>query len=136
MNILVYIDTLTGNTTTFVDFLKEKYYNVNIDVINARKISDVDLTKYDKIMIGSYTWSNGKIPLHIKKFVIENREILYNKPTLLFGSGITIYRYFCGALDNIPIIVGRDLPKIKFELTFIPEENEENISLLEEFIKE
>lgn len=134
--VLVVFQTRSGNTRTFVDYILSSFPDSWIDVkLVSEEIENIE--SYDKIIIGTYTWANGKIPAAIKKFVIENREILMGKQVLLFGSGITIYKNFCGALDSIAIILGnQNLPKIKFELTFIPEEHEENIELLEKFIQE
>lgn len=134
--VLVVFQTRSGNTRTFVDYILSSFPDSWIDVrLVSEEIENIE--SYDKIIIGTYTWANGKIPVAIKKFVIENREILMGKQVLLFGSGITIYKNFCGALDSIAIILGnQNLPKIKFELTFIPEEHEENIELLEKFIQE
>ena len=134
--VLVVFQTRSGNTRTFVDYILSSFPDSWIDVkLVSEEIENIE--SYEKIIIGTYTWANGKIPAAIKKFVIENREILMGKQVLLFGSGITIYKNFCGALDSIAIILGnQNLPKIKFELTFIPEEHEENIELLEKFIQE
>lgn len=133
--VLVVYESLSGNTKTFVDFIVKAYPNVNF-IIKNTKDDLTNLGEYDKIIIGTYTWSNGKIPKNIKSFVISNRDVLINKPVLLFGSGITIYTHFCGALDNIQIILEKDIPKIKFELTFIPEEHKEDLEMFNNFIKE
>jgi len=68
-------------------------------------VSDLDLRKYKKICIGTFTWGYGKIPRDVKEWIVENKDLLSNKFFYLFGSGNSIYPKFCGALDNIEIIL-------------------------------
>lgn len=138
MNILIYYASLTGNTYSFIDYVKKEFPDNKYTIVSEREMrkSPIDMSKFDKIMIGTYTWSTGKIPNRVKRFIIDNREILKDKKPLIFGSGITIYPHFCGAVDNIEIIIDEDLTKIRFELTFEPKENGENIKLLREFMEE
>lgn len=136
---LVLYTSKTGNTESFVDFLEDNYFSeAEIDTVLFRSLKErkLDLDSYDNIILGCYTWGGGIIPKYFKDYIIENREVLQDKNILLFGSGITIYKHFCGALDNIEIILDKKLPKIKFEITFEPEENQENIQTLEKYIRE
>lgn len=135
MNILVINDSLTGNTTTFVNYLMGTYPDHKYTILDSRQVGRVNWDNYDIVFIGCYTWSNGKIPAQVKKMVIEYRDMLMKKPLGLFGSGITIYQKFCGALDNIQIILDQHASFMaKFELTFIPEENEKAIADLDRFL--
>lgn len=117
----------------------EKKFSNQFDITYFNLYRDKNLTnieQYDIITLGSYTWANGKIPVEMKRFVIENRELLQEKVAFLFGSGITIYAHFCAALDSIQIILDKEIDSIKFELTFIPDEHEEEIIKLEEILSE
>lgn len=137
MNVLVLYTSKTGNSESFVDWFEDNYSSqFNIDSINLyrRKEELINFDKYDKIILGMYTWSNGKIPVEMKNILIRNREVFQDKVAFIFGSGITIYRNFCGAIDNCLIILERDIPLIKFELTFLPQEDEEITNNIKEII--
>lgn len=138
MKKLIVYTSRSGNTESFNDWFMTKYNN-----ITAFNLLEDDLTKLpgllsstEDILLGTYTWDNGKIPKEMKKFVIDNREVLMKKTRLLFGSGITIYKHFCGALDNINIILESDIPMIKFELTFLPNENGANMTIVKNILGE
>ena len=136
--LLVLYTSKTGNTQSFVDWFGEQFLN-QFDITYFNLYRDKNLTnieQYDIIALGSYTWANGKIPVEMKRFVIENRELLQEKVAFLFGSGITIYAHFCAALDSIQIILDKEIYSIKFELTFIPDEHKEEIIKLEEILSE
>ena len=136
--LLVLYTSKTGNTQSFVDWFGKQFSN-QFDITYFNLYRDKNLTnieQYDVITLGSYTWANGKIPVEMKRFVIENRELLQEKVAFLFGSGITIYAHFCAALDSIQIILGKEIYSIKFELTFIPDEHDEEINKLGEILNE
>lgn len=137
MKILAIVNSLTGNTMSFIEYVKEIYGdNVYIDVISPEdEVSEELFNKYDKLMLGCYTWGVGKIPIKMKKFVIENREILLNQDILVFGSGWSIYEDYCGAVDSVCLILNEKFPRLKFELRFDPEVEIEAIKIFEEFIK-
>lgn len=136
--LLVLYTSKTGNTESFVDWFEEKFSSqFDITYFNLYRDKNLkNIKQYDIIALGSYTWANGKIPVEMKRFVIENRELLQEKVAFLFGSGITIYAHFCAALDNIQIILDKEIYSIKFELTFIPEEHTEEINKLEGILNE
>lgn len=136
--LLVLYTSKTGNTQSFVDWFGKQFSN-QFDITYFNLYRDKNLTnieQYDIITLGSYTWANGKIPVEMKRFVIENRELLQEKAAFLFGSGITIYAHFCAALDSIQIILDKEIYSIKFELTFIPDEHDEEINKLGEILNE
>ena len=136
--LLVLYTSKTGNTQSFVDWFGKQFSN-QFDITYFNLYRDKNLTnieQYDIIALGSYTWANGKIPVEMKRFVIENRELLQEKVAFLFGSGITIDAHFCAALDSIQIILDKEIYSIKFELTFIPDEHDEEINKLGEILNE
>ena len=136
--LLILYTSKTGNTESFVDWFGKKFSSqFDITCFNLYRDKDlINIEQYDIIALGSYTWANGKIPVEMKHFVIENRELLQEKVAFLFGSGITIYAHFCAALDSIQIILDKEIYSIKFELTFIPDEHQEEIIKLEEILSE
>lgn len=120
--LLVYYSK-TGNTTTFVDFLKEK---INLNSVRIRNNPHLVIGNYDKIILGCSTYNGGKIPTKFKLFLINNRENFKGKDVVIFGSGLSIYPNFCGAVDGIEKIVSdcgaNVLKTFKFEQRFNEEE--------------
>jgi flavodoxin I len=99
--ILLVITSMTGNTKTFIDFLKT-YSERPIVICEdfSRSIKD-----YEKIGFGAYTWGNGKIPQRMKSYLIKHKDNFRGKEVFIFGSGNSIYPRFCGAVDGINKIV-------------------------------
>lgn len=136
MKILAIVETLTGNTMSFIEYTEEIYGdNVSIDVVDPFSFNLANFDGYDKVMIGCYTWDLGKIPIEIKEFIIEYRDDLLEQDVLLFGSGWSIYETFCWAVDSMNIILNEQFPKVKFELRFDRNLEEEAIKTLKEFIE-
>lgn len=135
MKVLVIVESLTGNTISFLDHLKEIHGDIFEIMSPKDPFAAFQIEKYDKIMIGCYTWSDGKIPKKTKKFVIENRDILLSKDVLIFGSGWTVYEHFCRAVDNVNIILDNKFPKIKFELRFDPKIEFETLNEFKNYLK-
>lgn len=135
MKILAIVESLTGNTISFLDYLKGVHGDI-FDIMSPKDPNTSShLEDYDKILIGCYTWSHGKIPINTKRFVINNRDVLLSKDVLIFGSGWTVYEDFCGAVDNIGIILDEKFKKIKFELRFDPNIEFEALNEFENYLK-
>ena len=135
--VLILYTSKSGNTESFVDWFEDTFSSqLDIDSENLyRNKKLINFEQYDKIILGTYTWNDGKIPVEMKKVLIEKREVLQERTEFLFGSGITIYPFFCGALDGAQIILGQNYPLFKFELTFIPSEHLKEIEQIKEIIK-
>lgn len=116
---LLVVASRTDNTKTFIPVIKEYAVGEIVECINT---FDVSPEAFDKIIIGSYTWSNGKIPKKLKEYLIKYHKVLKNKDVFIFGSGYSIYPHFCGAVDGISIICndsGANVHyKFKFELRY------------------
>lgn len=117
--LLIIAESLSGNTNSFVERVQEQYPEWYIHVTTPF-IVDASMFKldWDKIMIGCYTWANGKIPKETKAMVIEFRDFLLAENVLIFGSGWSIYQHYCGAVDGISTILDHKFPTIKFELMY------------------
>lgn len=136
MKILAIIESLTGNTVSFLDYLKEEYKEtVFVDVIHPRDgLGNKAFKDYDKVIIGCYTWDSGRIPIKTKKFVIKHREELLNSDVLIYGTGWSMYQNFCGAVNGLSIILDHKFPTIKYELRFDKDLEVEAIETLKNFI--
>lgn len=97
MALLIY-ESKTGNTKTFVDFVTK---HINVEIGDYK----TNIVRHQKIIIGAYSWGNGKIPVELKKFLIDNKDKWRGKQIFIFGSGNSIYPKFCGAVDGIKTIV-------------------------------
>lgn len=121
---LIIYQTLSGNTETCVPYLQKHFES---DVIKLNKMrNDINFSKYDNILIGCFTWNDGKIPARIKRVIIENSKSFEGKNVLVFGSGNSIYANFCGAVENISKIMldcnVKNLAKMPFEQRFHADE--------------
>lgn len=132
----------TGNTQTFVDhFVSQSSLPVDVyDMKRSPVISSKDVKKYSKIVIGSYTWGYGKIPEPVKSFIVDNVSAFQNKTVFLFGSGNSIYPKFCGAIDNIEVIMNdiesEVYAKVKIDQRFnVSDYTEEQLSNINKSIK-
>lgn len=134
--LLVIVESLSGNTNSFVERIQEEYTEWTIHVITPYELSlDVLIVPWDKIMIGCYTWSNGKIPRETKEAVIGYRDFLLREDVLIFGSGWSIYKDFCGAVDGLSIILDHRFPTVKFELLYDKEVEVEAEEILKQFME-
>lgn len=138
MSVLLVVASNTGNTLTFVDFIKK---HLKEEIILCTDFSK-PIENYEKIIFGTYTWGDGKIPKRMKDYLIENHRSLRNKKIFVYGSGNSIYPKFCGAVDGILKICSdcesNIIGSFKFEQRFIENsllESEKDILIkqLEEF---
>lgn len=123
MKVLIIGFSKTGNTYSFMDYIKD-YIQFDYDLIKCKykDTPNVDVSKYDLIVIGSSTWGDGVIPKNAKKFVIDNAT-KYKKDWIVFGTGNTIFVHYCKAVDNICKILndtGNNVVNIfKYEQQFV-----------------
>lgn len=136
MKILAIVESLTGNTMSFVEYIREVYGDkISIEVIDSYTvISDEEWADYDKIMIGCYTWDFGRMPIDVKDFIIDNRDMLLKQDVLLFGSGWSVYETYCMAVDGMYIILDEKFPRVKFELRFDEDLETEAIETLKKYL--
>lgn len=131
--LLIIAESLSGNTNSFVERVQEEYLGWHIYVATPHEIDYPILYQgWDKVMIGCYTWSNGKIPRETKGMVIEFRDFFLSQDLLIFGSGWSVYQNYCGAVDGLSIILDHKFPTIKFELMYdadVEVEAEETLKL-------
>lgn len=150
MKILCVLESLTGNTYSFVQRVQEGFVSDSdtLLIYSPRELLKLDkeevanlIEDADKIMIGCYTWDMGKIPKKTKQFVIEFREQILAKreeEALIFGSGWTVYETYCKAVDSVGLILDHKFPKIKFELVYDKNRDDckEQEKTLYDFMKE
>lgn len=104
-----------GNTKAIVEESDTQGY----DVFNLRHIDAEDLTfdNYDTILVGTPTLGDGIPPMYFRK-IQRQLMSMSGKHIGLFGSGNSIYKHYCGALDlleGLLAVKNEILFKYKFE---------------------
>lgn len=129
MKILMVGFSKTGNTYTFMDYIKQFNNDIEEYKFNIREEVNIDVGEYDLIIVGTNTWNDGKIPPNCKQFVIDN-AVKYNKDWIVFGTGNSIFTHFCGAVDGINKILNDTdnniLESLKYEQQFHEDEVDKN----------
>lgn len=86
MNSIIIYASKHGCTERCSNLLAERL-NGNVKVVNVINAKSIDLTDYDKIIIGGSIYA-GRIQSDIKAFCKNNMEILMNKMVGLFICGM------------------------------------------------
>lgn len=112
MNALIAYSSKYGCTKKCVDLL-HKELNGNVEIINLQISKNIDLSKYDKIIIGGSIYM-GMIQKEVKEFCNNNLEILKEKQTGLF---------ICGMQEgeSITTEINENFPKELLEASLIKE---------------
>lgn len=128
--------SFSGNTKEVAelleDYLMEKDYLVDFYQIGfGGKIPN--LSSYNKIFLGTFTWDKGATPDEMKDFVAE---VGYKPPNVyVFGSGDTQFggdELFCKAVDKLAKFYNSSCKGLKIEQS--PRGSQEKI--VNEWIKE
>lgn len=112
MNALIAYSSKYGCTKKCVDLL-HKELNGNVDIINLQTSKNIDLSKYDKVIIGGSIYM-GMIQKEVKEFCNNNLEILKGKQIGLF---------ICGMQEgeSINTEINENFPKELLEASIIKE---------------
>lgn len=101
--IAVVYTSVTGNTKAVAEILQEictaKGLEVEFWTINDFPLSK--LSRYDAVLIGTYTWGSGEIPKEMRGLFhsfenVGSKEMV----TAVFGTGDSFFAEFCGAVDR------------------------------------
>lgn len=118
MRILIAYLSYSGNTEEIAQYIEDKMmqdgmrvdmHEIGIDLVP-------DLTQYDYIFIGTFTWELGATPDEMKDFVLE---VGYKPDTVaVFGSGDTQFggdELFCRAVDKLAVFYESKWDGLKIE---------------------
>lgn len=103
MKIAVVYTSKTGNTEELAriiyQFILEKRMNVHL--FRIEQFSHKEIRDFDAVVIGTYTWGNGDIPLEMQELyhAFETQEVKH-VITGVAGTGDSGYARFCGAVDE------------------------------------
>ncbi|ANU27016.1 flavodoxin domain-containing protein [Planococcus versutus] len=111
--VIVYT-SLTGNTEQLAEMLQAAILNkeLPVELYRIEDFSLNELSTYDYLLIGTYTWGSGEIPneLHNLYDAIEQLK-RHQLRTAVFGTGDSFFAEFCGAVDRF-----RDMLYVKTQL--------------------
>ena len=126
MKVLIVYHSYSGNTKDLAEFIKTQLSNsFEVDLFEINKYSkekiefSIDLKPaYDTIILGTFTWGKGEIPIQVRKFVKEYQEYFKTKQVFLFGTGDTQFggdTLFCSAVDVLDRIIKTSVTPLKIE---------------------
>lgn len=118
MNILIAYLSYSGNTEEVADFIGDKLIDDGLRVDKHEIGIDpfVDVSRYDYLFLGTFTWEEGATPDEVKDFV---REVGYKPENVaVFGTGDTQFggdALFCKAADKLATFYNSKWEPLKIE---------------------
>lgn len=141
--VIVVYGSTGGNTQGVAERITDilRAANHEVELKNVTDANTQEILDYDVILFGSSTWNDGDlqddfIPYHME--LEENPPSLAGKKAASFGTGESIYEYFCKAviiLDESLAKYGAEVVVKGLEIDGYPEE-EDNVAKIEEWTKE
>ncbi|MCM3109867.1 flavodoxin [Lederbergia lenta] len=126
--------SFSGNTKEVAEIIDEQlsHYDYRVESYWIGSGVIPDLSKYDTIIIGTFTWGKGATPVDMKDFVAD----VGFKPnnTYIFGTGDTQFgggELFCRAADRLAKFYDSTVAPLKIEQS--PRGSQEE--LVKEWIK-
>jgi flavodoxin I len=109
LRLIVIYASMSGNTKEVAELIANE---VNAELV-PMSANPPDLSYYDLLFIGSYTWGDGETPRIVKEFA----KALGYKPdhVAVFGTGDTQWPTFCGAVDRLANFYESKYPRLKIE---------------------
>jgi flavodoxin I len=104
MQVAIGFVSMSGNTEDIVSIIQRELeqHDVNVTITELDQFVGEDLSRFDGLLLGSYTWGDGDLPYEAEDFVEELREqFLDGMPVAAFGSGDLDYPKYCAAVDLI-----------------------------------
>ncbi|QPC47623.1 flavodoxin domain-containing protein [Mangrovibacillus cuniculi] len=101
---LIIYHSISGNTEMLAGWIQQEFEKIEVlvDYYTLTDLPNVDLSVYDIISLGTYTWGNGDIPREWDTFwPLLHDSHLPGTVFGVFGTGDTFYPNFCGAVTRI-----------------------------------
>lgn len=96
------------------------------DIYRLELFEEIDVRKYDALVLGTYTWGKGQLPIIHKDFAYE----LQHKPdnVFVFGTGDTQFgmNNYCNAAEKLARYYNSDLEVGKVEQA--PTDSQEEVA--------
>lgn len=140
MKALIVCSSLTGNTKIVADLIQENLevqYECNVHIATPKEKSDI--SKYDLVLLGSYTWNLGELPIQMKKYlrlIFVERETKVFPQFAVFGTGDTQWggedlKNYCRAVDALYYYcekyANKPISKLKIEQSPVSKHQKEKI---------
>jgi len=132
--VLMIYTSQTGNTEMLTDMIAHELQQLSLEV--EMKTFDLDLidieqlSNYDAVLIGTYTWDDGELPYESEDFYVDLEGANLNGQVFgVYGSGDTCYDTFGLAID----LMGDRLKNLG--ATMVPERLKVDLSPNKEDVK-
>ena len=100
-NVAIVYTSATGHTECLAHMVADALVRQGLqpDVFRVKEFDLAKLSRYDIVLVGTYTWMNGEIPkqLHSLFETMEQQEKVLI--TGVFGTGDRCFATYCGAVD-------------------------------------
>ncbi|GGA00151.1 flavodoxin [Paenibacillus marchantiophytorum] len=103
-SVIVVFASMTGNTEEMAEAIAEGLQEAGIEPVvkNVIDTNAEEITKYDGIILGSYTWGDGDLADDFLDFYDEMDVIqLDGKKAAVFGSADSSYAEYGAAVDTL-----------------------------------
>ncbi|UKS28751.1 flavodoxin [Paenibacillus sp. HWE-109] len=103
-SVIVVFASMTGNTEEMAEAIAEGLQEAGIEPVvkNVIDTNAEEITKYDGIILGSYTWGDGDLADDFLDFYDEMDDIqLDGKKAAVFGSADSSYAEYGAAVDTL-----------------------------------
>ncbi|MCZ0702747.1 flavodoxin I [Natronobacillus azotifigens] len=141
MKVAIVFTSMTGNTEEIAEIIAKhlKASDITVDMfqINYDDIMASDLSNYQAILFGTYTWGDGDLPYEVEDFSDDlAEEDMSGKFVALFGSCDSYYPQYGTAIDRMAEqfqSIGATVIQPLLKVDLAP--NEEDIERCEVFAK-
>lgn len=116
-SVIAYL-SYSGNTLEVAEMIEDHLVRdgMAVDLHRIGVDPPIDVSRYDCIFLGSFTWDRGSTPDEVKDFVLE---VGYKPDSVaLFGTGDTQFggdELFCQAVDKLAAFYGSKWNGLKIE---------------------
>ncbi|HLR08514.1 MAG TPA: flavodoxin [Bacillota bacterium] len=118
MKVLIAYLSYSGNTEEVAELIAHcvQVDGMDVDIHQIGIDPPVDVSVYDYIFLGTFTWDRGSTPDEVKDFVLE---VGYKPANIaVFGTGDTQFggdELFCRAVDKLAAFYQSKWPGLKIE---------------------
>lgn len=103
-SVIIIFASMTGNTEEMADAVAEGVREAGIEPV-VKEVMDAaaeELTGYDGVILGAYTWGDGELPDEFLDFYDDMDAVsLDGKKAAVFGSCDSAYPEFGAAVDTL-----------------------------------
>ncbi|MFC4713607.1 flavodoxin domain-containing protein [Planococcus dechangensis] len=92
----------TGHTELLAEMVEQALSERGLapDRFRADQFDPIQLSRYDIVLVGTYTWANGEVPKQLHKLFWEFENLSHSPITAVFGTGDRCFANYCGAVDQ------------------------------------